>query len=495
MKPLIGLLGVVIAAISAEINDQVSSVALPDISGGLSLSHDPATWFSSLYVTAEVMGMALSPWLLVTFTLRHFTLFVLLLNAVSSTLIPFCHAESALFVARAVQGFSGGLTIPLLMTTALRVLEPKIKLYGLGVYSLTATFTPGLAAPLAAFWESKIGWQSVFLEAVPLCTVAAVLVWHGVPQDEPKYERFQTFDWRGALLVLVGFGSLSTMLQQGDRLDWFNSPTICVLALASVVGIPLLLVNEWFHPLPLLKLQLLGRRNIAFGFVSLFAFIIISQTATVIPDTLLQEVQGYRPEQFFPISLAFALGQIVLLPAVAFLLDYPQVDARVVNFIGLGCVLAACIGSSLVTVDWFPGQFYLWLTLQTVGQPMVVMSLLLLATNAVQGPDEAPFASALVNTPRAVAEATGVWLIQLIQRWRGGLHYNRIVDQVGQDRWLPIDPPQTIPDLGAAVRVQVQVLTIADTFLVMAGLTAALMLVVLVLPERTLPPRILAMRK
>src|ERR1700751_4812285 len=30
-------------------------------------------------------------------------------------------------------------------------------------------------------------------------------------------------------------------------------------------GNPLLLINEWFHPLPLLKLQMLGPRNLAYG--------------------------------------------------------------------------------------------------------------------------------------------------------------------------------------------------------------------------------------
>jgi len=57
-------------------------------------------------------------------------------------------------------------------------------------------------------------------------------------------------DWRGALLLVMGVGALSTMLYQGDRLDWFNSRLICVLALVSAVAIPLFLVNEWFHPLP-----------------------------------------------------------------------------------------------------------------------------------------------------------------------------------------------------------------------------------------------------
>ena len=62
-------------------------------------------------------------------------------------------------------------------------------------------------------------------------------------------------DWRGVLLLVIGAGALSTMLYQGDRLDWFNSRLICVLALVSALAIPLLLANEWFHPLPLLKLQ------------------------------------------------------------------------------------------------------------------------------------------------------------------------------------------------------------------------------------------------
>jgi DHA2 family multidrug resistance protein len=135
--------------------------------------------------------------------------------------------------------------------------------------------------------------------------------------------------------------------------------------------------------------------------------------------------------------------------------------------------------------------------------------LLLLATNSVQGPGEAPFAAALVNTPRAISESVGIWLIQLIERWRGGLHYNRIVDQAGQERFSVVQapaidpryPPPMLPDghprapgsleaFAHAVQQQAQILTISDAFLVFAALTAALMVIVLVLPERTLPPRL-----
>ncbi len=317
---LIGLLGVLTAAVVAEFNDQVTSVALADIQGGLRISHDPATWFGSLYISAEIIGMALSPWMLVTFTLRRWTLFVIGLSCLSTVLIPFSPGVGAVYTFRALQGLAGGLTIPLLMATALRVLPPTIRLYGLAVYALTATFTPSLSASLAGLWTDVVhDWRFVFFEAIPLCAMAAVLVWYGVPQDPPDYDRFRLFDWRGALGLVIGMGAFSTMLQQGDRLDWFNSQFICLLALISVVVIPLMLINEWFHPLPLMKLQILGRRNFAYAAVALFAFLLIGASASTIPLRFLTEVQYYRPLQSNWITLEISAAQLVLLPATAWL--------------------------------------------------------------------------------------------------------------------------------------------------------------------------------
>ena len=152
--------------------------------------------------------------------------------------------------------------------------------------------------------------------------------------DKPQYQRLRKVDWRGMLLVAVGVGSLTTMLQQGDRLDWWNSPAICVLAVISVIAIPLLLINEWFHEIPLFKLQLLVRRNLAYGALTLFCFIVISTSSSTMPFTYLQQVQQFRPSQLYMLSLIIALLQLVFLPIVAKLLDIPSVDARVLNFIG-----------------------------------------------------------------------------------------------------------------------------------------------------------------
>ena len=105
--------------------------------------------------------------------------------------------------------------------------------------------------------------------------------------------------------------------------------------------------------------------------------------------------------------------------------------------------------------------------------------------------------------------ARSAWFLELTGRWRNALHSDRIIDQVGQDRWrviqsngvLPQYPPPLTPNdlprapnsleaFGHAVEQQVTILSASDTFLILGALTVFLMVVVMTLPVRTLPPRI-----
>ena len=481
---MLGLIGILLIVVGSEFNDQVATIALADVTGGLGISHDPGTWFESLYGSAEIFGAGISPWFLVTLSLRRWALVVAALAGVSAALIPFSPNEESLYLLRIVEGVGGGAAFPMLLTAALRVLTPATRLYGLALYGLTATFTPALGAPLAALWTNLVGWQFVFWEGIPIFTLAAVLVWAGEPRQPAQLARFRSIDWRGMLMLAVVFGSLSTILYQGDRLDWFNSRLICVLALVSAVGVPLFVVNEWFHKLPLFKLQLLGRPNLLFGFIELFLFLIIGQASSTLPIRFLTQVQGFRPEQFAPLTALVAAIQLVMLPLLAWVLDHRQVDARAVNLLGLMLVISGCAGASFVTANWYPGQLFLWQAVLGIGQPMVVMSLLMMSTNTIKSADEGPFASALINTPRMVAAAAGAWLLDLITRWRGGLHYNRLVDQLGHDN------VRLGGRAGALVQQQATVLTLSDAYLVLGVVALFAAVVLLLLTERTLPPRI-----
>ena len=435
-RQAVGLIGIVLAAMAAQLNDVVVNTALPDVTGGLGIGDDTATWLRTRLVTGEVVGMSIAPSLGIGFSFRRFTLFVIALTCGSSIGLAACGdgVEAPVLILRLLQGLGLGLTIPLLLTLALRTLTPDIKLYGLAVYALTATLVPNLSASFAALWINSVGnWRFVFLQSLPIDAAAAVCVWWGLPPEPPRWDRLRQFDWPGLLLVATGFGSLSIVLEQGDRLDWFNSPLIATLTLVSAVAVPGFLLVERVMPVPLVRLDLLRRRNFGYAALVLLVFLIVSLSAGQVPLMFLEQVRGYKPVQFQNVELAIAGSQLVLLPFTAWLLDHERVDARWINAIGFACIAPASLGAAQVTSEWSREQFWAWEALQAIGSAFVVMPLLMLATNALS-PEDGPFGSALINTPRAVAEGVGVWALQLIARWRGGLHRDRIVDLIGQNR-------------------------------------------------------------
>lgn len=322
VRSLVGLLGVLIAALTVEFNDGVVSTALVDVRGGLGISQDAGTWLTSLFSTGQVIGMSIATFWAVTVSIRRWLLFAIALTCVSTVTVPFTSNIGLLFVLRFVEGVGSGFIIPLLLTVALQVLPPAIRLYGLAPYALTATFGPNIATALAALWTDRVGWQFVFYQDLPLCTLAGVLVWYGVKQDLPDYTRIRQFDWRGALLVAIGFGAFTTMLEQGNRLDWFNSTLICVLAVLTVVALPLLVLNDLYAPVPLYRFSLLKRRNYTFALITLFTFLLLNLSASTIPLRYLTELSGFRPEQTYIVTLLIAVPQFALLPAIAALLDF-----------------------------------------------------------------------------------------------------------------------------------------------------------------------------
>lgn len=486
----IGLTGVLIAALTSGINDRVTEIALVDVLGVLGLGHDEGTWISSAYSAAEVSAMLISPWLAVTFSIRRFAICVTLAFALLGMLCPFAPNQESLITLRILQGLAGGALPPLLMTVALRFLPWHVKLYGLSAYALTATFGPNLAMSLAALWTENTDWRLVFWQIVPACLIGAALIAYGLPQDPLRLERFKQLDWRGVLLGCGGISMLVIALTQGERLDWLNSPLIIVLLMGAIICLPLFLLNEWYHPLPLFKLQLLARHNFSYGITTLALFLIVAMAGSAIPALYLTEVQGYRPLQIMPIALSIALPQLLLAPLVATVINRNWVDSRYVIASGLVLLTIACLGASQITSEWIRDDFYWLQALHTFGQPMVVVPLLMTATGVIQ-PQEGPFASSMVNTVRGLFSVIAASLLENFLSAREHFHSNVLLDHLGtqHQRLEPLFSAEQSTNLAGRVREQAFVLSFSDAFLALMAVILVLAIVLVTLPKRAYPPQ------
>jgi MFS transporter, DHA2 family, multidrug resistance protein len=485
-----GLIGMLLASLLAILNEQVTALSLPDIQGALSIGHDDGTWLTALFEAANVATMVFAPWFGITFTLKRFTIGAVLATMLFGFLCPLAPNLPILYLLRVLQGIAGGCLPPMLIIVALRYLPPKVKLYGLAGYALTATFGPALGTPLAALWSEYAGWQMAFWQIVPLGLISCVAIQQGLPADPLKLERLRAFNWSGFVTGFPAVAMLVIGLLQGDRLDWLDSSFIRVMFVGGAILLATFLVNEWFHPLPFFKLQMLSRRNFAHGLTTLAGAVILLVGVAAIPGQFLARVHGYRPLQTAPLSLLVALPLLFVLPLTAAVLNLRRVDHRWVMAIGLCLMITTCVMGSFITSEWIRNNFYWLQSLQIVAQPMVILAILMGVTTGLP-PTDGPFASAMFNSLKTFSAAVATGLIEGLGTDRERLHSNMLVDHLGNHPLVTsqsLGSAHSLGELAHRIHVQAVVLTSADLYRVMAVVAVALLFLVPVLPVRIYPP-------
>lgn len=460
-RPMAGLLGIFIAAMMAGMNNRVGAIALADVRGALGFGLDDASWLTTAYNAGELIAMPFAAWFAVTLSVRRFELWMLAVCTLVAALLPSIHGVGLLLVLRFVQGIAGGAMIPLLMMVALKSLPAPVRLYGLALYAMTATFAPNVSIWLAGQWSGGgTGLRWVYWQSVPFAVAAGLLVAWGLPREPAQPGRLREANWAGMAFGVPALGLIAVALDQGVRLDWFHSRLITAALVAGLALLAVYLLTEWYHPSPFVKPQILGRRNLGLGF-TIFVFLLVAlMSSSLLPISYLGRIQDYRPLQMASIGLDVALPQLILGPLVALLLYQRWADARIVFALGLLLIALACFTGARLTADWNAGQFAAVQALQAFGQPMAVVSMLFLATSVVQ-PPEGPYVSGVVNTLRAFGSLLGAAAVGQLMTVRGRFHADALLDHAG----LAVNTfaPEPFP-LAGIVGQQAQVLSVADAY-------------------------------
>lgn len=472
---LTGFIGILISAMMAGLSNRVGALALVDIRGVLGLGADDGSWLNTVYIAAELIAMPFSIWLATIISLRRFHMLMTGLFVLLSFVIPWIHDWSTLLVLRTLQGLAGGMLIPILMLSALRFFPLPIRLYGMSLYALTATFSPNLGFWLAGNWiDVLFDWRLVYWQNLPLGLLAIVMVYWGIPQDPTRPERLGQTDWFGMVCGVIGLGMIAIGLDQGERLDWWSSDLICWLIGGGVSMTVVFLICQWYYPIPFIKPQLLvQKRNLGVGF-SVFVFLLMAMlSSSKLPAMHLEALWGYRSLQSTPIGLLVGLPQPILSLVVASLLYRKWVDARIVMASGIALIAVACLFCTHITSSWIIDQFMLAQLLQAIGQAMAVVSLLFLTTSVVQ-PMEGPFVAGTINTLRAFGVIFGGAIIGHFFRLRQHFHSEMLVDHIGQmSASIPLSPAN-LTALTDSTRQQAFVLANADSYLMLAVLAVLL---------------------
>ncbi|RWR25503.1 MFS transporter [Sinirhodobacter populi] len=490
-RSIVGLAAIFLSAMMAGLNGRSGSLGLPDVRGALGFGMDDASWLNTLYSAGELIAMPFTTWFAITFSVRRFHLSMLTLTASIAAILPLTVNLEVLLSLRLIQGVTAGALIPILMMTALRILPPSIRLHGLALYAMTATFAPNVAIWLVGQWTDGISdWRWIYWQFIPVALFSGALVAWALPKEPIQWRRFSSINWPALFTGVPGLFLLAVALDQGNRLDWFNSPFICSAMAAGAIFLLAFILSEWSHPAPFIRFQLLARRNLAIGF-TIFIFLLIAFiSGAVLPTVFLTANWGYRAPQNAPVGLILGLPQLLAGSAVAILLYQRWMDARHVFAAGLAFVGVACFQASYLDSSWTWEQFAFAQALQAIGQPMAVVSVLFLGTSVVQ-PMEGPYVAGFVNVLRALGTVLGGALVNHLIETRSSFHSWLLTDRYGSVAGTLPDAPD-MAAIGRAMNLEVLALATADVFRILGILSFALIPLALMMqyvPAPKMTPR------
>jgi MFS transporter, DHA2 family, multidrug resistance protein len=427
LKTWLAVVGANLGAFMAILNIQIVNASLANVQGGIGAGIDDGGWISTSYLIAEIIVIPLSGWLAQVFSVRIYLLTNAVLFLVFSASCALAHNLPQMIVLRALQGFFGGVLIPLAFTLIITLLPKAKQSVGLALFAVSATFAPAIGPTIGGYLTENWGWQYIFYVNLVPGAVMVGMLWFSLEAKPMKLALLREGDWPGIATMAIGLGALQTVLEEGNKDDWFGSDFIVRLSIIAAVALTLFFWVELTSKKPLLNLRLLARRNFGFGTLANFLMGTALYGSVFILPQYLARIQGYNSEQIGMVLAWTGLPQLVLIPMIPRLMK--RFDARLIITIGFALFAASNFMNIYMTTDYGSDQLFWANVVRAIGQALAFAPLSMVATAGIEA-ENAGSASALFNMMRNLGGAVGIAILQTFLTKREQYHSNVLTPSV-----------------------------------------------------------------
>jgi MFS transporter, DHA2 family, multidrug resistance protein len=423
LKSWIAVIASMIGAFMSILNIQITNASLLDIEGGIGTGVDNGAWISTSYLIGEIIVIPMTDYLSRTFSFKRFLIANTILFALFSIACSFTHDLGSMIAMRGLQGFAGGTLLPMAFTMVLTKLPKFQQPIGLAMFAVAVTFAPAIGPTIGGYLTENYGWQTIFyVNTLPSAIMVGALIF--VLKSEPlQLGLLKQGDWLGIGFMAVGLAALQTVLEEGNKNDWFESSFIVYLSFVAAVSLAVFVFIEFKVKNPVLNLRLFAQRNFAAGVLGqVFVGFALFSSVYILPQYLGQ-VQRYNAEQIGQVLAWTGLPQLLLIPFVPAIMK--RYDLRLVTATGLILFATSCFMNLTLSLDDSGDQFLFPNILRAIGQAIVLTPISAITTSMI-APRDAGAASGLSNTLRNLGGAIGTATLQTIITKREQYHSNII---------------------------------------------------------------------
>src|SRR5216117_2625454 len=245
-----------LASVLELLDTSIVNVAIPHMMGNLGATLDEIAWVSTGYIVANVIILPITGWLSAFFGRRRYFAGSIAIFVVSSFFCGNAHSLVALVFWRIIQGLGGGA----LLSTSQAILYEEFprEEYGtaMAIFGVGVMVGPTLGPTLGGYITDTYGWPWIFYINIPFGMLALALTMSFI-NDSLHQQRAERVDYVGLLLLAAGIGTLQVMLERGERLDWWSSGQVRLLAITSALSLITFIWHELRTDHPVVDLRIL----------------------------------------------------------------------------------------------------------------------------------------------------------------------------------------------------------------------------------------------
>ncbi|MBV8731631.1 MAG: MFS transporter [Acidobacteriia bacterium] len=267
-------------------------------------------------------------------------------------MLPFAPGYWGMIGLVVIAGLTSGTFYSLTMTFTLTSIPKRLIIFAIAAYAADIVFVSNIATWLEGWYIEHLSWHWIFWTAAIVTPCMMACIYFGIPQRPLGNIRP---NWRGFAYFSLGLSLLYGAMDQGERLDWFNSGVIVAMTAGGVFLLGAALVRRLVQPNPVLSLSHLARRNTIVLSLSIFTFKFSHLAALVLIPGFLGTIQGYRPlETGHALAwVAFPMFAVVWLVALTIL----YTSSKLTLTAGLTLAAVACWICAHLDTAWAGHNF------------------------------------------------------------------------------------------------------------------------------------------
>jgi len=417
----IAVMSAMLGAFMAVLDIQITNSSLKDIQGALSATLEEGSWISTSYLVAEIIMIPLTAWLVQLLSARRLAVWVSVGFLISSLLCSFAWNLESMIVFRAMQGFTGGALIPLAFTLTLIKLPEHHRAKGMALFAITATFAPSIGPTLGGWLTESWGWEYIFYINVPPGLLMIAGLPYGLEKKPPHWELLKRTDYAGIVTLAMGLGCLQVFLEEGHRKDWLESSLIVELGVVALLSLILFVILQLSRPNPLINLGILRERNFGLTSIASLGMGLGLYGSIYLLPLYLAQIQHYNALQIGQVIMWMGIPQLFLIPFVPKLMKV--IAPKWLCAAGFALFGLSSFASGALNPDFAGDQFHPIQIIRALGQPMIMVTVSLIATAYVQ-PQDAGSASSLFNILRNLGGAIGIALLATLLDSRSKVYFD-----------------------------------------------------------------------